>query len=106
MSAPNGSPCSPWRIKASTKKLRAQAPTPISCGDWDAAHFEPSTKEDKIQKGPAAYADEDSVTVAQKGIKEKGACRPHIVCKPDVADPGEAGGPKLQASGYQVAEVV
>ena len=28
------------------------------------------------------------------------------MCQPEVADPGEAGGPKLQTSGYQVAEVV
>ena len=28
------------------------------------------------------------------------------MCQPEVADPGEAGGPKLQTSGHQVAEVV
>ena len=28
------------------------------------------------------------------------------MCQPDVANPGEASGPKLQASGHQVAEVV
>ena len=92
--------------KASTGKLRAQAPTPISCGDWDIVHIEPSAKEDKIQKGLAGYADEDSVTVVQRDRKEKGACRPQIVCQPEVADPGGPGGPKLQALGHQVAEVV
>ena len=83
-----------------------QAPTPISCGDWDTIHFEPSAKEEKEQKGLAGYADEDSITVAQLGRKEKEACRPHTVSQPEVADPGEAGGPKLQTSGHQVAEVV
>ena len=28
------------------------------------------------------------------------------MCQPKVSDPGEAGGPKLQTSGNQVAEVV
>ena len=28
------------------------------------------------------------------------------MCQPEVADPGEASGPKLQTSGHQVAEVV
>ena len=28
------------------------------------------------------------------------------MCQPEVADPGEAGGPKLQTSGHQIAEVV
>ena len=32
-----------------------------------------------MQKGPVGYADEDSVTVAQKGRKEKGTYRPQIV---------------------------
>ena len=52
------------RQEASTGKLRAQAPTPISCGDWDTLHVQPSAKGEKEQKGPAGYADEDSVTVA------------------------------------------
>ena len=68
--------------------------------------MEPSAKEEKLQKGPAGYADEDSVTVVQSGRKEKGAYRPHTVSQPEVADPGEAGGPKLQTSGHLVAEVV
>ena len=95
------------RQEASTGKLRAQAPIPINCGDWDAVHLKPSAKEEKIQKGPAGYANEDSVTVAQRGRKEKGAYRPHTVSQPDMEDPGEAGGPKLQASRRnEVAEVV
>ena len=65
------------RKEASTGKLKAQAPTPIGCGDWDAVHFEPSAKTEKIQKGPAGYTSEDSVTVAQQGRKEKGAYRSH-----------------------------
>ena len=68
--------------------------------------MEPSTKEEKEQKGPAGYADEDSATVAQSGRKEKEAYRPNTVSQPEVADPGEASGPKLQTSGHQVAEVV
>ena len=68
------------RQEANAGKLRAQAPTPISCGDWDTVHVQPSAKEGKTQKGPAGYADEDSVTVAQLGRKEKEACRPYTVC--------------------------
>ena len=83
--------------EASTRKLRAQTPTPISCGDWDAVHFEPSTKEENTQKRPARYANEDSVIVAQRDRKEKGAYRPQNVCQSDVADPGWACGPKPQA---------
>ena len=86
--------------------MRAQAPTPISCGDWDTVQLEPSAKEEKIQKGPARYADEDSVTVVQSGRKEKEAYRPHTMSQPEVANPGEAGGPKLQTLGHLVAEVV
>ena len=71
-----------------------------------SVQLEPSAKEEKTQKGPAGYADEDSVTVAQSGRKEKEAYRPHTVSQPEVADPGEAGGPKLQTSGHLVAEVV
>ena len=67
------------REKASTGKLRAQAPTPISCGDWDTIRYQPSAKEEKTQKGRVGYADEDSVTVAQSGRKEKEAYRPHTV---------------------------
>ena len=68
--------------------------------------MEPSAKEEKTQKRPARYTDEDSVTVAQLGRKEKEAYRPHAVSQPEVADPGEAGGPKLQTLGHPVAEVV
>ena len=92
--------------EASTRKLRTQAPTPISCGDWDTVHVQPSAKEETTQKGPVGYADEDSVTVAQLGRREKEAYRPQTMCQPEVVDPGEAGGPKLQTSGHQVAEVV
>ena len=60
----------------------------------------------KAQKGQERYADEDNVTVTQRDRKEKGAYRPHTMCQPDVADPRWAGGPQLQASGQQVAEVV
>ena len=56
--------------EGSTGKLRAQAPTPISCSDWDTVHFEPSAKEEKVQKGLVGYADEDSVAVAQSGRKK------------------------------------
>ena len=90
------------RQEATTGKLSAQAPPPISCGDWDTIHFEPSAKEEKTQKGPVGpigYANEDNVTVAHRDRKEKGAYRPHIMCQQDVADPGWDGGPKLQASG-------
>ena len=52
------------------------------------------------------YADENSVIVAQKGRKKKGTSRLQTMCQPEVADPGEVGGPKLQTSGHQVAEVV
>ena len=38
--------------KASTGKLMAQAPTPISCGVWDAENISTSAKEVKEQKGP------------------------------------------------------
>ena len=65
------------REEASAGKLKAQAPTPISCGDWDAVHFEPRSKMEKIQKGPAGFSNEDSVIVAQGDRKEKGAYRPH-----------------------------
>ena len=68
--------------------------------------MEPSAKEEKTQKGPARYADEDSVAVAQSGRKEKEAYKPQTMCQPEVANPGEAGEPKLQTSGHQVAEVV
>ena len=86
------------REEASAGKLKAQAPTPIGCGDWDAVHFEPRSKREKTQKGPAGNNNEDSVTVAQDGRKEKGANRSHTACQPSEADPGEAGGPELQAS--------
>ena len=59
-----------------------------------------------MQKGSVGYADEDSVTVALRDRKEKGAYRLQTMSQPEVADPGEAGGPKLQTSGHQVAEVV
>ena len=106
LSALNGSLYSLWQTRSHYKELRAQAPTPISCGDKDTIHFEPSVKEEKPQKGPVGYANEGSVIVVQRDRKKLGACRPHTVCQPDVADPGEAGEPKLQTSGQQVVEVV
>ena len=66
--------------KLAQEKLRAQGPTPISCGDWDTIHFELSAKEEKAQKGPTWYANEDGVTVAQRDRKEKGAYRPQTMC--------------------------
>ena len=66
--------------EASTGKLRAQAPTPISCGDWDAVHYEPSAKMEKAQKGLAGYADEDNIIVAQRDSTKKEAYRPQTVC--------------------------
>ena len=80
--------------------MRAQAPTPISCSDWDIVHFEPSVKRtNKLQKRLGGYADEDSVTIVQRDRKEKGAYRPQSVSQPEVADLGWAGGPQLQALG-------
>ena len=68
------------RQEASIGKLRAQTPTPLSCGDWDTVHFEPRAKRENEQKRPIGYTDEDSVIVVQRGRKEKGAYRPHTVC--------------------------
>ena len=106
--------CPKWKVltrfdrqTANIGKLRAQAPTPIGCSDWNVAYLEPSEKEGKTRKGPARYADEDSVTLAQKGRKEKGTYRLHTVCQPDLTDPRWADGPQLQASRQdQVAEAV
>ena len=58
---------------------KPMAPTPISCDNWDVVNFEPSEKEEKEQKGPASYTDEDSVIVVHKNRKEKGAYKPLIV---------------------------
>ena len=69
--------------------------------------FRAKRKRGKTQKGLARYIDEGSVIVAQKGGKEKEAYRPQIMSQPNVADPGWAGGPQLQALGQdRVAEVV
>ena len=45
-------------------------------------------KRTKTQKGLVGYANKDSVTIAQKGRKEKKAYMPQTVSQLDVADPG------------------
>ena len=94
--------------KASTGKLMAQAPTPISCGVWGTDKIRTSAKEEKEQKGPTECS---GIGVPMQGArKEKGADRPQTVSQLGKTDPGEGNtsGPQLQASTQQptVAEVV